>query len=194
MWTKKLDGIFAGRAFTVIPELTLVDATAPSDQNFWLITVRQASTGLAVSHPGCILDQPDPQVPTSVTDPRCDGGVMSVPPSHITNAGVLGHELLHLFGLIDRYLMATFPQPGASPTVVLVPERETAGRKDPLGGEDSAILREDLGYLFDKLGIYRRESEGQTLGMSSATIEVHRLRRIVELGYDPDSLVRTHHT
>jgi Domain of unknown function (DUF4157) len=188
VWKKKLEGVFAGRTFTVVPELTLVDAAAPRDRKFWLITVRTVSTGVAVTYPGCTLDQPDPHVPTSVTDSTCDGGVMSIPPAHITNAGVLGHELLHLFGLIDRYMLLS--QQGTT-QFMLVPTRETHGRPDPLGGEDGTILREDLGYLLDKLGVYKRESQRQAPALGIVETEVRRLRRIVELGYDPDSLVRT---
>ncbi len=191
IWKKQLEGVFAGRSFTVVPEFTLIDASAPRDRNFWLITVRKVSTGVPVTYPGCTLEQPDPQIPTSVTDPMCDGGVMSIPPAHITKAGVLGHELLHLFGLVDRYLLWTdIPKTGKR-TSTLVPVRETPGRGDPLGGDDATILREDLGYLFDKLGVYRRESELQTAVLSSIQPEVLRLRRIVELGYDPESLIRT---
>ncbi len=74
---------------------------------------------------------------------------------------------------------------------MLVPTRETHGRPDPLGGEDGTILREDLGYLLDKLGVYKRESQRQAPALGIVETEVRRLRRIVELGYDPDSLVRT---
>jgi hypothetical protein len=191
VWKKQLEGVFAGRSFTVVPELTLVDASMPRDQNFWLITVRKVSTGAPVTYPGCTLEQPDPQIATSVTDPMCDGGVMSIPPAHITKAGVLGHELLHLFGLVDRYLLWTEVSKTGKRTSTMIPVRETPGRRDPLGGDDATILREDLGYLFDKLGVYRRESERQTSGLSSVEAEVRRLRRIVELGYDPESLIRT---
>ena len=190
VWKQQLDGVFAGRTFTVVPELTLIGATTARNHDFWLITVRKASTGLAVTYPGCALPNPDPQFATSVTDPMCDGGVMSIPPAHLTNAGVLGHELLHLFGLLDRYVMFTdIPKTGA-PTFTLQQLRNTPGRRDPLGGQDATILREDLGYLFDKLGVYRRESGGRDAAIQLMDREVRRFKRIVELGYDPDSLVR----
>jgi hypothetical protein len=191
VWKKELEGVFAGRTFTVVPQLTLIDAATPRDQSFWLITVRKVSTGVPVTYPGCTLEKADPRFPTSVTDPMCDGGVMSIPPAHITKAGVLGHELMHLFGLVDRYMLLTSVPKAGKPTFTLVPARETPGRHDPLGGDDATILREDLGYLFSKLGLYQRESDRQTAGLSSVETEVRRLRRIVELGYDPDSLVRS---
>jgi len=39
--------------------------------------------------------------------------------------------------------------------------------------------------------VYQKESEHQTASLSLVESEVRRLRRIVELGYDPDSLIRT---
>ena len=191
VWKKVLEGVFEGRTFTIVPEFTLIGPSTPRDRNFWLITVRKVSTGVAVTYPGCALDNPDPRFPTSVTEPMCDGGVMSIPPAHIANAGVLGHELLHLFGLVDRYVMLTYVPPKGKPSFTVEPVRETLGRRDPLGGQDATILREDLGYLLDKLGVYKQESERQGPLLNSVESEVRRLRRIVELGYDPDSLVRT---
>lgn len=64
--------------------------------------------------------------------------------------------------------------------------RRVAGA-DPLGGQDATILCEDLGFLFDKLGVYDRVVARENVSLSSVEIEVRRLRRIVELGYDPDS-------
>jgi hypothetical protein len=191
VWKKNLEGVFAGRVLRVVPELTSIDAKTPRDNKFWLITVRAVSTGVPVTYPGCSLPQPDPKIATSVTDPLCDGGVMSIPPAHITEAGVLGHELLHLFGLVDRYLLVTATSTSGPPQFTTLPTRELQGRRDPLGGQDAPILREDLGFLLDKLGVYQKESERQTAGLQSVESEVRRLRRIVELGYDPDSLVRT---
>lgn len=173
VWKQRLDSALAGRSFTIEPSFTLIDATATRDPKFWLITVRKVNTGAPVTYPGCRLEQPDPTIPTSVTDPMCDGGVMSIPPSHVKLPGVLGHELLHLFG----------------PTFTTIPLRETGRRPDPLGGKDATILREDLGFLFDKLGVYDRVVAGQSASLSSVEIEVRRLRRIVEFGYDPDSLI-----
>ena len=113
---------------------------------------------------------------------------MSIPPLHIGKPGVLGHELLHLFGLVDRYFTTTSVVKGKT---VLETEqvRETPGRKDPLGAEDATILREDLGYLFDRLGVYKKEGEQSDAIIGYARPLVIKLRRIVELGYDPDSLL-----
>lgn len=190
VWKQKLGGVFSGRSFTIKPTFALISNKDPRDQNFWLITVRKVSTGAKVTYSGCSLPQPDPNIATSVTDPMCDGGVMSIPPSHTNKPGVLGHELLHLFGLLDRYIMITRTMPGKKPTFSLTPTRETGGRPDPLGGEDGTILREDLGYLFDNFGVYSAEDARNQPGLGFLTREVERLREIVTLGYDPNSLVR----
>jgi hypothetical protein len=196
VWKQQLAGVFAGRNFTINPSFTLITNQTPRDKNAWLITVRTASTGIAVTYPGCKLEQPDPKVATSVTDPMCDGGVMSIPPSHISHAGVLGHELLHLFGLIDRYMMMTSTppavkgQPAPKPVVTLNPTRTLVGRKDPLGGEDGTILREDLGYIFNKMGVYDEETRRVTPNLGYLKREVMRLQEIVRLGYDPNSMIR----
>jgi hypothetical protein len=142
-----------------------------------------------VAYSGCKLPQPDLAVATSVTESTCDGGVMSIPPAHINKPGVLGHEILHLFGLFDRYMMMTDVKPGQKPKVTTVPVRETRGRADPLGGEDGTILREDLGYLFDKFGVYEKEEDRSTAGISTLKREVMRLKEIVRLGHDPNSLI-----
>lgn len=190
VWKQQIGGVFAGRSFTIKPLFTLIETTTPRNRNYWLITVRKVSTGAKVAYPGCTLDQPDPSVPTSVTDPMCDGGVMIIPPSHLNKPGVLGHEMLHLFGLIDRYMMLTSVKPGQKNTVTLSPTRNTGGRRDPLGGEEGTILQEDLGYLFDKLGIYSKEDARSTARLGILKREVMRLQQIVKLGYDPNSLIR----
>jgi uncharacterized protein DUF4157 len=199
VWNQTLRGqVFGGRKFTVEPEIVKVAATAGRDMNYWLITVRAADTG-AVNYPGCTLDQPPPDTPTSVTDPTCDGGVMSIPPSHISKPDILGHELLHLFGFVDRYMMQTIMAPGKKPRVVIESTRKTGGRPDPLGSETGPVLAEDLAFLFDRLGIYEmeenrgldalRELEGQGLGLGLVLGEIHRQEEIIEAGRDPHSLI-----
>lgn len=188
VWKQTLGGVFSGRSFTIVPSVTLIDMTTARDLNFWLISVRAAKT--PVTYPGCKMEQPDPDAPpTSVTDATCDGGVMSIPPTHTNKPGILGHELLHLFGLVDRYMMATDTLPGEKPVTTLTPTRPTGGRKDPLGGEDGTILREDLAFLFDNLGVYSKEEDRSTLGLSTLKREVMRLEEIVRLGYDPHSFI-----
>jgi hypothetical protein len=188
VWKQTLGGVFAGRSFTIVPSVTLIDLSTARDQHYWLITVRSVNT--PVTYPGCKLDQPDPATPpTSVTDAMCDGGVMSIPPSHTNKPGILGHELLHLFGLLDRYAMFTDILPGKKPVTRLSPTRELNGRKDPLGGEDATILDEDLGFLFDKLGVYEKETDRSTAGLGILQREVMRLQEIVKLGYDPRSFI-----
>ncbi len=188
-----------GRGFTLEPEIVSVAANAPRDRRYWLITVRPKNDS-PVNYPGCKLDQPPPADPTSVTDPTCDGGVMSIPPGHVTKPDVLGHELLHLFGLVDRYLMATRIKRGKKPETILIPTRETGGRLDPLGGEAGTILAEDLTFLFERYGVYRmEESRGldtlRSLERTGLTIEVVRAeiehqKQIIRLGHDPQSLIR----
>jgi hypothetical protein len=201
IWNQQLSDALDRRRFVVETTLTNIAPNATRNQDFWLIVVRQANTG-PVNYPGCQLDQPPPGAPTSVTDSACDGGVMSIPPRHIDMPDILGHEMMHLFGLLDRYLMIT--SPGAGPrgqTVVeTTPTRETGGRRDPLGGETGTILREDLSFLFDRLGIYTMaENEGlatlqrledQGMGIDRVRVEIERLETIVRLGYDPNSLIR----
>ena len=189
VWKQTLTGdAFGGRKFNIVPSFTLIKSRSVRDHNFWLINVRMTDKA-KVAYPGCTLEEPDPGFATSVTDPLCDGGVMSIPPLHIGMPGVLGHELLHLFGLIDRYFTTTSVVKGKKPVLETEQVRETPGRKDPLGAQDATILREDLGYLFDKLGVYSKESEQSDAIITYARPLVTKLKRIVELGYDPDSLL-----
>ncbi len=189
VWNHTLtDEVFGGKKFSIIPSFTLIDNRVARKHDFWLINIRKVNKGKAI-YPGCSLPQPDPDIPTSITDPLCDGGIISIPPLHITLPGVLGHELLHLFGLVDRYFTVTSIKPGKGKVFEDEPVRETGGRKDPLGAQDGTILMEDLGYLFDKLGIYKNENTRNEAIIAYAKPEVRRLKRIVELGYDPDSLL-----
>jgi hypothetical protein len=196
IWNHTLGkGIFSGRKFSIVPEVNLIDTLSKRSHDFWLIEIRKTDKS-KVFHPGCSMADPGPGLPTSVTDPLCDGGVMNIPPAHIKNAGVLGHEMLHLFGLIDRYVMVTETKPpakkGAKPEtkVTLIPLRETAGRKDPLGAEDATILWEDLAYIFSEMGIYSEAISKMTPSLSILESEVRRLRNIIDHGCDPDSLIR----
>ncbi len=159
VWNTNLTGeIFGGRSFVIEPEIVEVDAKAARNKKFWLITVRPTDKS-PVAYTGCKLDQPPAGVPTAVTDSNCDGGVMSIPPVAIPDAFTFGHELLHLFGLVDRYLMVTQGKP---PVTITVPSRETNNRPDPLGDEPGTILQEDLGFVFQGLGLYAQE-EGRGL-------------------------------
>ena len=190
VWNQKIQsGAFAGRKFTIVPEVTLIDALAKRTDDAWLIEVRQKDAG-PVQHGGCTLEQPGPGAPTSVTEPLCDDGLMSIPPAHITNPGVLGHEIMHLFGLVDRYVAFTDIPKKGKPITTLQPTRETRGRKDPLGGQDATILSEDLGYIFSGFGVYEQEKDRRSPGLAIIEREVRRLREIVETGCAPDSLIR----
>jgi hypothetical protein len=199
VWNQKLTGTaFGGRQFAIEPQFARAKTGAPRDKNFWLITVRATDTA-PVAYPGCSLDQPTAGVPTSVTDSACAGGVMSIPPLHVARPGILGHELLHLFGLVDRYMALYSQAPGKKTTVQTAPVRETEGRPDPLGAEDGTILSEDLAFLFDRLGVYtmeenrglealgKLEKQGMTIGQVRG--EIHRQEEIIRLGHDPRSLI-----
>ena len=192
-WNQTLKGdVFGGRTFEMIPEITLVPATAKRDANSWLITVRPTDKA-PMKHAGVSLGTAPGGIPTSATDPSVDGGVMSIPPSHIKLADTLGHETLHVFGLVDRYVwMAELPatdKPGD------LPMRDTKGRKDPLGSQGGTILAEDLGFVFDEFGVYDKEASrfpSLVAGMSHSQIlaEIMRVDEIIKLGRDPNSMVR----
>lgn len=185
VWNQVLgSGVFQGRKFSVIPKVELITSLADRKPGTWLIAVRSSNTA-PVTHPGCKLPQPPPGLPTSVTDTLCDNGVMNIPPAHLSNPGVLGHEMLHLFGLFDRYLMA-----GSGKDTILVPTRDAGDRKDPLGGDDATVLSEDLNYIFLKMGVFDKEELRSTAGLPLLEREVMKQERIIELGYDPDSLIR----
>lgn len=199
VWNQKLQGMaLGGRQFTIEPTFSLVSTNAPRDRNSWLITVR-ASDSSPVAYPGCSLDQPPAGVPTAVTDSTCDGGVMSLPPVAINKPDVLGHELLHLFGLVDRYLALTSVKPGQKPVTEESPTRETGGRPDPLGAQEGTILAEDLAFLFSRLGVYAiEENRGlntlrdlERKGMTIVEVgkEIDHQEEIIRLGHDPRSLI-----
>lgn len=190
IWNQQLQGdAFGGRKFKVVPSYTLIDSTTARDNNFWLIVIRKVDPG-PINYPGCKVTNPGSGVPTSVTEPSCDGGVMFIPPSHISKPGVLGHELLHLFGLVDRYFSEThFPKGGGKPVNVNIPLRDTKGRADPLAAQDGTILKEDLGFLFDRFGVYDQEIRRSTFGLGDLQHEAARLEEIIRLGYDPNSLL-----
>ncbi|MGB3135385.1 MAG: DUF4157 domain-containing protein, partial [Nodosilinea sp.] len=189
VWNHQLSGdAFGGRRFWLIPTFTRVAVDAARDLNYWLVVVRSQDLGVA-TYPGCTLDATDPAVPTSVTSSTCDGGVMVIPPRHLSRSSILGHETLHLFGLVDRYMSLTSVLPGQAPVVENDPTRETGGRPDPLGTESGTILREDLGFLFVHLGVYDQELTRLHANMATLEGEIHRLREIVRLGRDPNSLI-----
>jgi hypothetical protein len=203
IWNQPLGGeVFGGRRLVLVPNLTLVSQMAARDPNFWLITVRptdEVRGSDLVIYPGCVAQHVPERTPTSVTDSTCAGGVMSIPPAHLTRGSVLGHELLHLFGLVDRYALIESIAPTGERSIRLDPTRATGGRRDPLGAESARILPEDLSFLFDRLGVYEmeesrglaalRQLEGQGLSIGSVTAEIHRLQEIIRLGHDPRSLL-----
>jgi hypothetical protein len=199
VWTQSLRGpVFAGRDFELVPRIELVSAGAPRNLDFWLVSVRPSDTG-PLEFEGQSLGTSTPGLSTSVTDPNVGGGVMSIPPSHATQPVTLGHETLHLFGLVDRYVSIASPGPGGKMVNVNSPLRKTGGRPDPLATQSGTILREDLTFLFDRLGVYQmeenraldtlRQLEAQGMDQAMATVELHRQEEIIRLGYDPRVMV-----
>jgi hypothetical protein len=198
IWNQRLLKTFPGRSFSIVPKITHISATAARNRDFWLITVRPTNTG-AITYPGCTLPAPPAGVTVAVTDSTCDGGVMSLPPKGISDASLIGHELLHLFGLVDRYMMLTQRLRGRTVTQT-IPSRTTGGRKDPLGGETGKILIEDLAFVFDKLGVYKLEEargldtlkrlEARGMTLYSALAKIRRLEEIIKHGRDPRSLIQ----
>jgi hypothetical protein len=200
VWNQRLTGLeLGGRRFEIVPEMTLVSARSPRDQGHWLITVRPADDA-PMAYEGQSMGTSPGGLPTSVTDPTLDGGVMSIPPSHATKPGVLGHEVLHLFGLLDRYLAVTSAPRAGAQVHETVSLRETGGRRDPLAAEDARILPEDLTFLFERLGVYELEAgrgldtlralqEGERLDRGLVVAELHRQEEIIRLGQDPRSLI-----
>ncbi|HEY4640008.1 MAG TPA: DUF4157 domain-containing protein [Thermoanaerobaculia bacterium] len=200
-WNKRLSGgTFGGRKLVIVPHVKKIAANASRNLDAWLITVRATDQG-PVSFPGCSLPQPPAGDPTSVTEPLCAGGVMSIPPLHMSKPDVLGHELFHLFGFVDRYATYQYIPPRATkPITELSNARATGGRLDPLGADTGPALREDLVLLFDKYGIYEmeenrglatlRDLERQGLNVEAVSAEMQYLEEIIATGHDPKSLIR----
>lgn len=187
------EGGFEGQSFSLEPEIVEVKADAVRDERYWLVTVRPTDTN-KINYPGCKWDTSDEGVLVSVTNIDCEGGVISVPPAHVENARVLGHETLHLFGLVDRYMLITeMDKEGGKVTGHSQnPTRQTAGRADPLGGEHGTIMSEDLAYVMESQGVYDTAILQRTGGQTIMALEREalKLRRIIELGRNPDSLIK----
>jgi hypothetical protein len=137
IWSQRLSrlpSLVRGREFEVTPQVELIPADAPRNPDYWLVDV-------------------DPAVTRAVTDPF--DGTTRVAPG--TDSATLGHESLHLFGLIDRYAdnKRTHRSVGfrgtASPTT-----SSGITRGDPLDIGHGPILPEDLEYLFVQLDVYER--------------------------------------
>jgi hypothetical protein len=204
VWTSPEGESMYGRRFEM--QTTVEAESGTRDPDFWLIVVRAGDLD-PVTHPGCALPDPRPVV-AAVTDSNCDGGVMNLPPRGMTDASLIGHEMLHLFGLVDRYLMTTAmppptttplpsgspPRPPPTPTTSTTAMRETGGRPDPLGSERGPILAEDLAFIYDNLGIFESDEAdfARRIGM-----DLGRAMRFeawceetIRLGRDASSLIR----
>lgn len=200
VWNQRLTGdVFSGRRLRVVADTVPIAHDAARDRRYWLITVRP-SDNAPIAYPGCSLPDNPTGVPTSVTEPGCDGGVMSIPPRHIGMGSVLGHELLHLLGLVDRYMNTVSVARDGTRINTNHQTRETPGRLDPLGAQDGPVLQEDLAFLFEHLGVYEMEAnraldvlarlEGEGLRIGQVRGELIRLQEIIDLGYDQRSLIR----
>ena len=117
---------------------------------------------------------------------RCGSGSWRdrLPPSHIKRPDILGHETLHLFALVDRYL--TLPRLGEFGL------RETKGRQDPLGADEEGkvrgkILEEDLGFVLEHVGVY------PNIPFNDVLAELNEVDEIIRTGRDPNSLIRKRH-
>lgn len=181
VWNQKLKGaVLPGRTFEMIPEINLVSSTAARDENFWLISVRPTDKGPMV-YEKTPLGKAPYGVPTSVTAPTVGGGVMSIPPSHIEKPDILGHETLHLFGLVDRYFLTKIGE---------FQLRDTKGRQDPLGADEETgkakgkILEEDLGFVLDQFDVY------PTIPYDAVLAELKKVDKIISTGRDPDSMIK----
>jgi hypothetical protein len=193
VWQKQEAAALPGRSFALVPEVTQVSETAKRDQNFWLITVRPSNESKP-AYPGCTFPPSDELVAVTLAD--CDGGVINVPPKLVGNAYVLGHEMLHLFGLIDRYTRIDYYG-----TKVSSPEREVGNRPDPLASKPGEILDEDLAFLLDNLGVYageeykgretlRKLEKEKGLSLRDVERELERWKIIRDTGHDPRVLTR----
>jgi hypothetical protein len=182
IWNQKLKGaVMPGRTFELIPEIQRVSSTAARDDNFWLITVRPTDESPLVFEKTSLSDAPV-KSPTSVTASSLSGGVMSIPPSHIEKPEILGHETIHLFGLVDRY----FTDRGGENFQL----RDTKGRKDPLGAEEETgdvkgkILEEDLGFILSELDVY------PTIPYADVLAELRVVEETIRTGRDPKSMIK----
>ena len=107
---------------------------------------------------------------------------MSIPPSHIEKPEILGHETIHLFGLVDRY----FTDRGGENFQL----RDTKGRKDPLGAEEETgdvkgkILEEDLGFILSELDVY------PTIPYADVLAELRDVEETIRTGRDPKSMIK----
>ncbi len=127
--------------FNVSPAVTLVDAAAPRDNDFWQIEV-------------------DPATPRAHTEAMESPGVMHINSSDISKPDTLGHESLHWFGFLDRYY--DNPNTGHSESIRGTPTRSKRGagtgvmRDDPLDTGKGPILTEDLEYMFARSRVYEQ--------------------------------------
>ena len=189
-WNQKLKGtLLPGRKLEVIPDISLVLRGTPRNDNFWLITVRPTDAGPMVYGTTKLGDSPQGR-PTAVTGTQIDGGVMSIPPSVMTQPDILGHETLHLFGLADRYV--TIPGHGEFGL------RDTKGRDDPLGADEMGkptgkILEEDLGFVLEELGLYsvlEKQEIYPTIPYKEVLLELRSVEEIIKTGRDPNSMIK----
>ena len=122
---------------------------------------------------------------------------MSLPPIAITDSKVLGHETLHLFGMVDRYaiLPPALTPTGKQENVPLRDENLLGKRSDPLGDAEGKILDEDLGFVLDEFGVYQQANFTPTastegMNLNEVLAELKKVEEIIKLGRDPNSMIR----
>lgn len=169
-WNQTLTmGPFAGREFELVPDVTLVPDGSKRNPSYYLIQVRPKDLDTPMYQgkpiPGADIAT---KVPTSITDPERDSGVMSIPPSHIQKPDVLAHETAHLFGLVDRYVLKT--EGKRTKTVPMRTYQKGEKRVDLLAGKErwldepashsgEVIFQEDLDVVFENMGVYDVEAQ-----------------------------------
>jgi hypothetical protein len=195
VWHKESGAVLEDKEFEVIPEVTKVEAGAERDLDYWLISVRPTDES-PPSHPGCTFE-PEGEKTVAQTNPFCAGGLISLPPRMIGNSFVMGHEMGHLFGLRDRYLMVSQGD-----------KIETGSRRELPAGKESALdnrkwkmLDEDVAFVLDRVGVYEiEENRGLTTlrqieqrgggGLPWVNHLIEKQELILKLGYDPERLYR----
>ena len=116
----------------------------------------------------------------AVTDSSLDGGVMSLPPIAMTDKETLGHETLHLFGMVDRYALITM-----NGQELEAPLR--ADESDPLSAGGGKIAEGDVGFALEAIDPLRSLSD------TDLRIELNNVEKIIESGRDPDSMIKKRH-
>ena len=112
---------------------------------------------------------------------------MSLPPVAMTQPGVLGHETLHLFGMVDRYALISGKEKGKELEAPLRADESdplSGGEKDPQTGLGGKIAEGDVGFALEAIDPDRSISD------TDVRIELKRLEKVIQTGRDPDSMIK----